>query len=101
MLALIADLIAHPESQVEVEQILRGLVQTTAQEPGNLYYAVHRVEDVPNRFMVYELYRDQVACEQHLQSAPLQNALGQFATLLAGPPTLTFCAPLAATQFGI
>lgn len=97
MLLLLAELEAKPEFAGEVEAILRKLVETTAEEPGNLVYAVHRPEDRPHSFIVYELYRDRAACDAHLQSDPLQQALRQFERMLAAPPKLTFGSTVATT----
>lgn len=85
---LLAELTARPDSDAAVEAILRDLVRSTAQEPGNRAYAVHRRRDVPHGFIVYELYRDDAASSAHLASPPLQAALARFETLLAVPPRL-------------
>lgn len=97
MLLLLAELTAIPEHAEQVETLLRELTAAAEREPGTLYYAINRSLDQPNRFIVYELYRDRAACDAHLNSEPLQAALRQFQHWLAIPPQLSFCQPLAAT----
>ncbi|CDX25030.1 hypothetical protein MPLB_630016 [Mesorhizobium sp. ORS 3324] len=45
--------------------------------------AVHRRKEDPNAFVVYELYRDAGACDAHLASPPVKQALERFETLLS------------------
>lgn len=100
MLMLLAEITAKPAEVEKVESILRGLVDFVGTEPGTVYYALHRQAENPCAFMVYELYKDQAACDSHLASVPLQSALKQFETLLAVAPKLTFCSTLATTPVG-
>lgn len=97
MLLLLAELATKPAHTSEVETILRELVDFAANEPGTLYYAVHRQQDQPQTLIVVEQYRDRVACDAHLQSAPVQEALRRFENLLSAPPTIRFADTLAAT----
>lgn len=92
---LIAMLNARPEKAEEVASLLRGLARHTSGEPGCDAYAVHRLRDDPNGFVVYERYRDQAACDAHFESAPLKEALTRFEHLLMGPPMLTWGQTLA------
>lgn len=87
---LIARLSARPEVVEEVATVLQGLARHAAGEPGCDAYAVHRLTDEPNTFVVYERYRDQAACDAHFASAPLKDALVRFEHLLATPPVLTW-----------
>ena len=41
----------------------------TVREPGNLRFDVLQVADDPNRFMLYEAYRDEAGMEAHKQTA--------------------------------
>jgi quinol monooxygenase YgiN len=94
---LFAELEAKPTFGKELEILLKGLVETTRQEPGCIHYAVHRDQASEVRFLVYEVYRDAAACQAHLDSAPIKQALGEFEKLLASPPRLVFCDILGAT----
>ena len=41
----------------------------TVQEPGNLRFDVLQQADDPNRFLLYEVYRDEAGMESHKQTA--------------------------------
>lgn len=97
MQTLLAELEAKSAQGKELEILLKGLVETTRQEPGCVHYAVHRDQASEVRFLVYEVYRDAAACQTHLDSAPIKEALSRFESLLAAPPRLLFCDLLAAT----
>lgn len=97
MQTLFAELEAKPGLGKELETLLRGLVESTRQEPGCIHYAIHRDQSSEFRFLVYEVYRDAAACQAHLDSAPIKHALGEFERLLAAPPRLVFCDVLGAT----
>lgn len=97
MQTLFAELEAKPTQGKELESILKGLVEPTRQEPGCIHYAVHRDQASDVRFLVYEVYRDEAACQAHLNSSHIKAALGRFETLLASPPRLIFCDLLGAT----
>ena len=95
MILLLAELTARTSSVVEVEDVLRELVEVTRDEPGNIAYAVHRPRDDNGRFLLYELYVDQAACDAHLTRAPVKAALTRLVPLLLGPPEITFCTTVA------
>lgn len=97
MQTLFAELEAKPACGEELETLLKGLVETTRQEPGCIHYAVHRDQASDVRFLAYEVYRDAAACQAHLGSAPIKHALVEFEKLLASPPRLIFCDILGAT----
>lgn len=88
---LIANLHSHPHTADEVAATLCALASTSRAEPGCLSYTVHRRRDQPERFVVCELYRDQAACDAHLVSAPVRQALARFDALLSSPPTIEMC----------
>ncbi|MCH8619425.1 putative quinol monooxygenase [Undibacterium sp. TS12] len=98
MLTLLAEIEAQTASRDAVKQILAQLVAATEHEAGNIYYAVHQNREKPQCFIVYELYRDQAACDTHLQADYLQAALKSMDGLLAGSPTLTFYDTVATTR---
>jgi len=43
--------------------------RNTIQEPGNLRFDVLQQADDPNRFVLYEVYRDEAAANAHKQTA--------------------------------
>lgn len=101
MLLLLADLMARSSSTAEAESVLRELVEVTRDEPGNIAYAVHKPRDHTGRFLLYELYVDQAACEAHLTRAPVRAALTRLVPLLLGPPEITFCTTIATSGIDV
>lgn len=103
MLLLLAELQATPATCGEVASALEGLAQLARKEPGCIAYTLHRRQDDPCAFVLYELYADRAACDAHLGSAPVQAVLGRFGTLLAAAPRIAFCDPVAGhgTQFEV
>ncbi|GAB3541893.1 hypothetical protein GCM10027343_13040 [Noviherbaspirillum agri] len=95
MFLLLAELNAHPDATHEVGAILQELASAAHREPGNLVYAVHQALETPCHFVVYELYQDKSACDIHLASAPVQQALARFDILLAAAPRIIFCSTIA------
>lgn len=91
MFLLLAELNAKPSAAAEVEDILRRLVDVARNEVGCVFYAVHRQQESPNAFVLYELYRDRAACDEHLGSEPVQKALLRFEPLLMAPPRIVLC----------
>ena len=98
MLLLLAEIEAQAASVDAVKKILGQLVVATEREAGNIFYALHQRREAPHRFIVYELYRDQAACDTHLQADYLQAALTSMQGLLACDPVLNFCDVLATTR---
>lgn len=95
MFLLLAELNANPTATDEVGAILCELSDAAQREAGNLVYAVHRELDTQGKFVVYELYKNREACDTHLASAPVQQALAKFENLLTMPPRIMFCDTLA------
>lgn len=98
MFLLLAQLSVKPDFSEDVESILRGLVTVAADEAGTVSYRLHRPLDAENAFILYELYADRAACDAHLQSAPVQDALRKFETMLVAPPQITFCETVASAR---
>lgn len=67
--ALIATFTAVPGAADEVERLLLGLTGQVREEPGNLVFDPSRGADSPDRFTVYEVYRDRAAFEAHIAAA--------------------------------
>lgn len=97
MLLLLAEIQAKTDSISKVENILRSLVDITRDEPGNLVYAVHKPEDDASRFVLYEIYKDRDACNEHLRRESVGGALKSLEPLLARPADVKFFSTLAAT----
>lgn len=68
MLVLAVTWAAHPGQEKEVAEIFVKLQAASRQEPGCLGYTVHRHKSDPQRFFIYEQYRDEGALEAHRNS---------------------------------
>ncbi|MFS0853827.1 putative quinol monooxygenase [Microbacterium sp. 179-I 3D4 NHS] len=60
---------ARPGQGDRVAELLRGFAEGVRAEEGNVVFDATRLVDDPDRFFVYEVYRDEAAFQAHL-SAP-------------------------------
>ena len=95
MFSLLVELNAKPSVADELEKVLSELAKLAGEEPGVLIYAVHRQQENPNAFVLYELYQDRAAWEAHLAIGAVQRALQQFETLLVAAPRIVCCDTVA------
>ncbi len=58
-----------PEHRDEFLRATLENAQGTIQEPGNLRFDVLQQADDPNRFVLYEVYRDRAGMEAHKQTS--------------------------------
>lgn len=73
MLVLAVSWIANPGHEEEVAGIFAKLQEASRQEAGCLMYIVHRHQDDPRTFFIYEQYRDDAALQAHRASPHFQN----------------------------
>src|SRR5271165_5976064 len=73
MVVLAVTWMAKPGHEDEVAQIFSKLQAASRKEPGCLMYIVHRHKTDPQRFFLYEQYRDDAAREAHRQSPHFQQ----------------------------
>jgi len=64
---------ANAGREDEVAQIFAKLQAASRAEPGCVMYIVHRHKTDPQRFFIYEQYRDDAAREAHRQSPHFQE----------------------------
>jgi len=83
-----------PESQDQALTALTTAIQATHGEDGCIAYALHRDTQDPTRFVIVEKWATQEALEQHGETPHLKALFGALGPLLAGPPTITYTAPL-------
>lgn len=95
MFLLLVELNAKPSAVAELESVLSELTNAARAEAGNVIYAVHRQQENPNAFVLYELYKDRAAWESHLAIASVQLALQQFEKLLTAAPRIVCCDTVA------
>lgn len=97
MFVLLVEIEARSGLAAELEETLSALVALAQDEPDTLFYAVHRSQDKPGNYLLYEYYKDRTSWETHLQSAPVATLLKRFESLLATAPSIRFLDPLYPT----
>ncbi|WP_426480056.1 putative quinol monooxygenase [Chryseobacterium sp. R2ACT005] len=65
---LIAEYQVKENTLSEVIDLLKQVAERTVQEPGCLQYMVCQSIEDPGRIVLYEIYKDAAALEQHRQS---------------------------------
>ncbi len=65
MLVLCVDVHVKPECREAFLAACKLNHEGSRQEPGNLRWDLLQDEEDPNRFLLYEVYRDQAALEAH------------------------------------
>ena len=79
---------AKPGKESALEAALQALLLPTHQEPGCLFYALHRCNDIPGQFVTYERWASREALDAHLASVHVQALLSKLDALLAEPPEI-------------
>lgn len=95
-IALYAEFAAVPGRADDVERLIAAFAEVVRAEPGNVVFDVYREADAPDRFFVYEIYRDQAAFEAHIAAAAGAAFNAELNELIVGDgSTLTFLRPLS------
>ena len=71
---------ARPDKGDEVAALLRDFAAVVRAEEGNVVFDATRLVDDPDRFFVYEVYRDEAAFQAHISApagVPFNEALQQ------------------------
>ena len=58
---------------------------STIEEPGNLRFDVIQQADDPNRFLLYEVYRDEAGMKSHKETAHYEQWRDTVADMMAEP----------------
>lgn len=90
-LTLFATLTAKPEHADTLGLMLQGLVARTRREEGSIDYLVHRNNDNPNVWIIYENWRSRADLDAHFEQPYTKAALARFPELLAVEMELSFC----------
>jgi quinol monooxygenase YgiN len=84
-------------AEAEVDAAVEAYVAAaTAEEPGTLVYAWARRHDDPNKLVVWELYEDEAAFEQHFKGPKMTAAREGFSAMVKGRGELVRMTPIAA-----
>lgn len=69
-IVLYAEFTALPDTADEVDALIQEYAAVVRAEPGNQAFDVYRRVEDPDRFVVFEIYRDQEAFEEHIAAEP-------------------------------
>ena len=88
-IGLIATITVQEGKTEEFERIFLELIdQVRANEPGNVFYALHRSKTEANVYKVLEQYNGPAAIAVHSKSAHFQAANEKLAGLVAAAPEI-------------
>ncbi len=88
MIVLVAILEAREGRESDMESALMGVIPDVESEEGTLAYVLHRAQNKPGKFFVYERYRDDAALAQHSSAPYIKELFEKVTPLLAGAPTI-------------
>lgn len=90
-IGVIARLKIQEGKNEEFEGIFKELADAVrANEPDNLFYALHRTRDDENTYVVLEQYKDQAALDAHGQSEHFKTIGAKMGGCLAGRPEIEY-----------
>ncbi|MFT3722899.1 MAG: putative quinol monooxygenase [Hyphomonadaceae bacterium] len=89
-LVLIVRLTAKPEHNEALGESLRALIAPTTQEEGCLGYVVHRDNNDPNIWIIYETWASPAALEFHFAQPYMVALLAKAPELLAREVEMTY-----------
>ena len=78
-LTVIARLTAKPDHAEALGESLRQLIAPTLQEPGSIGYTLHRDNDNPAVWILYEAWASRAALDAHFQQPYMQELLASVA----------------------
>ena len=88
MIVLLVELTAKPETKQDVEKTIIKIVDLARVQNNAVLYSFCQTIDDENKFILFELYKDNKAKESHLENQDVSAALGELAALLSEPPSI-------------
>jgi len=77
---------------------MREPIAETAKEEGNIAYELNQTSNEPTKFVLYEHWKSLAALDAHLKQPYLTKLLGAVEGIMAEPPELTVCVPVAGAK---
>jgi quinol monooxygenase YgiN len=92
---LYAAFTVKPGNEARVAEMVRELTELVRQEPGNVAFDPYTEEASPNRYIVFEVYRDEAAFQAHISADYGTRFNAELAALIEGDASaLTWLRPL-------
>ena len=88
MICIVAKLKAKSGEEAKMEKALRDVLPKVQQEEGTLLYKLHRAQDDPTLFMVYEEYKDMDAFMFHSTTPYLAELFETILPIMDGDPVI-------------
>jgi quinol monooxygenase YgiN len=88
MLIVVAKMDAQVGKEDEMEKALRDMIPNVESEEGTLAYVLHRMKKKPQKFLMYEKYRDKEALTHHSSTPYFAELFGKIAPLMDGDPAI-------------
>lgn len=86
MIVVTVEVKVQPGKEKDYEAIgLEAARLVEAEEPGNLFFALHRTDD-PSTYMIVARFKDADALTAHEQGSHLADTRARFADVIAAPP---------------
>ena len=90
-ITIIVPIISKPECRARVRAELVQLASKSRQEKGNVFYVPHETVDTPDKFIIYERWKNQAALDHHMDQEYLKKFLADSAAWLSEPIKGAFC----------
>lgn len=87
-IVIIARLKAEEGLEEDLLTELRSLVEASQKEEGCIQYTLHRLEDVPTDFLIYEIWKSPKSLDEHTLQPHYLNFSLKAASMLAEQPTI-------------
>ena len=98
MITVVAVLEAQEGKEEEMETALMAMIPKVRSEEGTLSYVLHRAQNKPGKFLVYEKYEDEEAFAHHSSTPYIKELFNKVGPLLAGSPDIEMYDELAAKK---
>ena len=88
MLIVVAIIKAQAGKEKEIEEALVSMIPQAQSEEGTLEYILHRAQNEPQKFLIYEKYKDKESFEYHSSTPQIKELFAKVGPLLDGPPSI-------------
>ena len=92
---VIAKLKAKSGEEAKIEEALRGMITKVSQEEGTLTYTLHRAQQDPSVYLLYEKYLDAAALKAHSSTSYFKELFAALKPMLDGAPEIEMYDELA------
>lgn len=88
MFIVVAIMKVQEGKEQEMKDAMSSMLPQVQSEEGTLVYALHQSQKEPQKFLVYEKYRDKEAFDFHSTTDAIKELFGKVGPLLDGKPSI-------------